>query len=167
MRRQVVQERLPDGGGHRKVETATKGGRARRVAISATFAERLADCSLSAPTSATMASPRSPAPGPALGLVVRTGTSNPVLYRCNIARPNLKRPATNPDPTRRWFADGRPVPLESLWNASAFPAPGIPPTFTGRLRALPRSGTTISRARVGAATLRALDPHSASRSRLG
>ena len=41
--RQVVQERLPDSGGHRKVETATKGGRARRVAFSRVFAERLAD----------------------------------------------------------------------------------------------------------------------------
>ena len=43
LRRQVVQELLPDGGGHRKVESATKGGRARRVALSATFSERLAD----------------------------------------------------------------------------------------------------------------------------
>ena len=43
LRRQVVQELLPEGGGHRKVESATKGGRARRVALSGVFAERLAD----------------------------------------------------------------------------------------------------------------------------
>jgi len=41
VRRQVVQERLGVGKGHRKVETTTKGGRARRVAISADFAAAL------------------------------------------------------------------------------------------------------------------------------
>src|ERR1019366_966312 len=42
VRRQVVQERLV-GGGHRKVETPTKGKRARRAAISESLATRLAD----------------------------------------------------------------------------------------------------------------------------
>jgi integrase len=42
VRRQVVQERLV-GGGHRKVETPTKGKRARRAAISEALATRLAD----------------------------------------------------------------------------------------------------------------------------
>jgi integrase len=41
VRRQVVQERLP-GGGHRKTITGPKAGRARRVALSGPFAERLA-----------------------------------------------------------------------------------------------------------------------------
>ena len=42
VRRQVVQERLVDGG-HNKVETPTKGKRARRAAISEALATRLAD----------------------------------------------------------------------------------------------------------------------------
>jgi integrase len=41
VRRQVVQERLPEGG-HRKVVTGPKAGRARRVALSSTCAARLA-----------------------------------------------------------------------------------------------------------------------------
>jgi integrase len=42
VRRQVVQERLV-GGGHRKIETPTKGKRARRAAISEALATGLAD----------------------------------------------------------------------------------------------------------------------------
>lgn len=92
VRRQVVQERLPDGG-HRKVVTGPKAGRARRVAISATLAERLGETgtpsrssrraptlratSGPAPTASrctTAASPgRSSAPAPGAGLVDAEG----------------------------------------------------------------------------------------------